>query len=61
MNEYVDQDGNVYHKGKEQPDLKGTLPSTKVKPRKKKKKLTADEKMFKLAAKHKSKRKLRKK
>ena len=35
MNEYVDKDGNVFHKGKEQPKLKGTLPSTKVKSRKK--------------------------
>ena len=47
MNEYVDKDGNVFHKGKEQPDLKGTLPPTKVKPRKKKKKLSADEKLHK--------------
>ena len=45
MNEYVDKDGNVFHKGKEQPELKGTLKPTKVKPRKKKKKLTADEKL----------------
>ena len=45
MNEFVDKDGNVFHKGKEQPDLKGTLPPTKVKPRKKKKKLTADQKL----------------
>ena len=45
MNEFVDKDGNVFHKGKEQPDLKGTLPPTKVKPRKKKKKLTPDEKL----------------
>ena len=50
MNEFVDKDGNVFHKGKEQPELKGTLPPTKVKPRKKKKKLTADEKLFKKAA-----------
>ena len=50
MNEFVDKDGNVFHKGKEQPDLKGTLPPTKVKPRKKKKKLSADEKLFKTAA-----------
>ena len=50
MNEFVDKDGNVFHKGKEQPELKGTLPPTKVKPRKKKKKLTADEKLFKTAA-----------
>jgi hypothetical protein len=50
MNEFVDKDGNVFHKGKEQLDLKGTLPPTKVKPRKKKKKLTADQKLFKKAA-----------
>ena len=47
MNEFVDKDGKVYHKGKEQPELKGTLKPTKVKPRKKKKKLTADEKLYK--------------
>ena len=45
MTEFVDKDGNVFHKGKEQPKLKGTLKPTKVKPRKKKKKLTADEKL----------------
>ena len=50
MNEFVDKDGNVFHKGKEQPELKGTLKPTKVKPRKKKKKLTADQKLFKKAA-----------
>ena len=50
MAEYVDKDGNVFHKGKEQPELKGTLKPTKVKPRKKKKKLTADQKLFKRAA-----------
>ena len=47
MNEFVDKDGNVFHKGKEQPELKGTLKPTKVKPPKKKKKLTADEKLYK--------------
>ena len=47
MNEFVDKDGNVFHKGKEQPDLKGTLKPTKVKPLKKRKKLTADEKLQK--------------
>ena len=36
MNEFVDKDGNVFHKGKEQPKLKGTLKPTKVKPPKKK-------------------------
>ena len=45
MNEYVDKDGNVFHKGKEQPELKGTLKPTKVKPPKKRKKLSADEKL----------------
>ena len=45
MNEFVDKKGNVFHKGKEQPKLKGTLKPTKVKPIKKKKKLTADEKL----------------
>ena len=32
MNEFVDKDGNVFYKGKEQKKLKGTLPPTKVKP-----------------------------
>ena len=45
MNEFVDKDGNVFHKGKEQPDLKGTLKPTKVKPRKKRKKLTEEQKL----------------
>ena len=45
MTEFVDKDGNVFHKGKEQPKLKGTLKPTKVKPRKKKKKLTYEEKL----------------
>jgi hypothetical protein len=36
MAEFVDKDGNVFHKGKEMKKLKGTLPSTKVKPPKKK-------------------------
>ena len=35
MAEFVDKDGNVFHKGKEQPKLKGTLPPTKVKAKKK--------------------------
>ena len=44
MNEFVDKDGNVYHKGKEQPDLKGTLPPTKVSaPKKKTKRRTKEE------------------
>ena len=37
MNEFVDKDGNVFHRGKEQPKLKGTLKPTKVKPPKKRK------------------------
>ena len=45
MAEFVDKDGNVFHKGKEQPKLKGTLKPTKVKQPKKKKKLSADEKL----------------
>ena len=36
MVEFVDKDGTVFHKGKEQPKLKGTLKPTKVKPPKKK-------------------------
>ena len=47
MKEFVDKDGNVFHKGKEQPELKGTLKPTKVKPPKKRKKLTKDEKLYK--------------
>ena len=61
MNEFVDKDGNVFHKGKEQPELKGTLPPTKVKPPKKRKKLTADEKLYKRAARYKKKLKAKRK
>ena len=43
MNEFVDKDGNVYHKGKLQPDLKGTLPPTKVVAKKKTKRRTKEE------------------
>jgi len=45
MNEFVDKDGNVFHKGKEQTELKGTLKPTKVKSPKKRKKLTYEEKL----------------
>ena len=31
MNQYVHKDGVVYYKGVEQPELKGTLPVTKIK------------------------------
>ena len=61
MNEFVDKDGNVFHKGKEQPKLKGTLKPTKVKPRKKRKKLTADQKLFKKAAEHKKRMRAKRK
>jgi len=61
MNEFVDKDGNVFHKGKEQPKLKGTLKPTKVKPPKKRKKLTADEKLFKKAADYKKRLKAKRK
>ena len=43
MAEFVDKDGTVYHKGKEQLKLKGTLPPTKVVPKKKTKRRTQDE------------------
>jgi ribosomal protein L37E len=44
MKEYVDKDGNVYHKGKEQPKLKGTLKPTVIKPKPVKPKLTKAQK-----------------
>ena len=59
MNEFVDKKGNVFHKGKEQPELKGTLKPTKVKPPKKRKKLTADEKLYKELNKWKKRKKAR--
>jgi hypothetical protein len=60
MNEFVDKDGTVYHKGKEQPELKGTLEPTKVKPRKKRKKLTKDQKLYKRISDWKKRKKLKK-
>ena len=36
MAEFVDKDGTVFHKGKEQPKLKDTLPPTKISKKKKK-------------------------
>jgi len=36
MTQFVDKDGAVYHKGKEQPELKGTLPETVIETVKKK-------------------------
>ena len=59
MNEFVDKDGNVFHKGKEQPELKGTLKPTKVQPPKKRKKLSADEKLYKDINKWKKRKKAR--
>ena len=59
MAEFVDKDGNVFHKGVEQPKLKGTLPPTKVKkPKKKTKRRTKDEI---LVAKYNEKKKVLKK
>ena len=43
MNEFVDKDGTVYHRGKEMPELKGTLPVTVVKPKKKTKRRSQEE------------------
>ncbi len=43
MSEFVDKDGTVFHKGKEQPKLKGTLKPTKVKPVKKIKRRTKEQ------------------
>ena len=46
MNEFVDKDGNVFHRGKEQPKLKGTLKPTVVKPIKKRKKRRTKQQML---------------
>ena len=53
MNEFVDKDGNVFHKGKEQPKLFGTLKSTKVQPKKKTKRRTKEQILI---ARHKKKK-----
>ena len=58
MKEFVDKDGNVFHKGKEQPNLKGTLPPTKIKPKKKAKRRTKEEILL---ARHEKKKKVLKK
>jgi hypothetical protein len=44
MAEFVDPEGNVFHKGVEQPKLKGTLQPTKIEPTDNKKKLSKQEK-----------------
>jgi hypothetical protein len=55
MKEFVDKDGNVFHRGKEMPKLKGTLKPTKVIPPKKRKiKRRTKEQM--LVARHKEKK-----
>lgn len=49
MAEFVDKDGNVYHKGELQQDLFGTLPPTEIKEsvpkEKKKRKVSLDDKI----------------
>lgn len=50
MKVFVDKDGTVYHKGEEQPDLKGTLPITVIEPKPEKKKLTKQEKEAEIQA-----------
>ena len=59
MKEFVDKDGNVFHKGKEQPKLKGTLSPTIVKPKKKPAKRRSQEEI--LLARHAKKKKVLKK
>ena len=56
MNEFVDVDGNVFHKGKEQPKLKGTLKPTVVKPikSKRKKRRTKQQKLLAIYAERKA-------
>jgi ribosomal protein S27E len=54
MNEFVDVDGNVFHRGKEQPKLKGTLKPTVVKPRKKTKRRTRHQILLGIDAERKS-------
>lgn len=47
MSEFVDKDGNVYHKGELQPELFGTLQPSEIKESSKgrKKKITLDDKI----------------
>ena len=47
MAEYVDKDGNVFHKGIEQPDLKGTIQPSVIE---KKQKITKNEKKAMITA-----------
>ena len=43
MKEFVDKSGNVFHKGVEMVELKGTLPPTVIKPKKKAKRRTKEQ------------------
>ena len=43
MGEFVDKDGNVFHRGKEQPKLFGTLKPTKIVAKKKAKRRSKEE------------------
>ena len=63
MKEFVDADGNVFHKGKEMPKLKGTLSPTEIKKtvrKKKKKKESFEKKINMMAKEYKQKQKLKK-
>ena len=44
MKEFVDKNGNVFHKGVEQPQLKDMRPITKIEPKQAKRKLSKGEK-----------------
>ena len=44
MKEFVDKDGNVFHKGVEQKKLKGTKAATKIEPKQAKRKMSKGEK-----------------
>lgn len=59
MGEFVDKDGTVFHKGTEQPKLKGTLKPTKVKAPKKRKTVNKDASLFANAKVYKEKQKLK--
>mgnify|MGYP003962009627 FL=1 len=66
MSSFVDKDGTVYRKGKEMPELKGTLPPTKVKKKAKPKKKVSgkleseDQEMLRLAKVYEDKQKHKK-
>jgi len=61
MAEYVDKDGNVFHRGIEQPDLKGTIDPTKIEPKKRLRKKDKERARSHASAKlHKLKKKLQK-